>query len=349
MDLNNFFFYLFLISFAYIFNKYSPSILRNFNPNLLVDNQFEKPQAFHKESTSLLGGTSILLSLLVIYLYSFLYNNIFYLEYLSFSLVFFFLGFNEDLKINFNPKIRLLFMILLLIFLIIYNEIYIYKTGITFLNDWLISSKFFLLFFVCLCFLFIVNGANLVDGFNGLFTIHTIIILANLFLINFFSGNIYLANLLLNIILVLLIFLNFNFPKAKIFLGDGGSYLLGAIISLSIIKTSIANPEISPFYFCILLFYLFFEVFFSFVRKLFIEKKSPLYPDKNHLHMKLYKILLIKNNDMLKSNYQTSIIINFIYLAAIIPVSFMKNDGMFCKYYSLVFFIIYIFSYKIIT
>ena len=60
-------------------------------------------------------------------------------------------------------------------------------------------------------------------------------------------------------------------------------------IALSVIQTSIANPTISPFYFCILLFYLFFEVFFSFFRKLIKEKKSPIYPDEKHLHMLLYK------------------------------------------------------------
>ena len=141
-------------------------------------------------------------------------------------------------------------------------------------------------------------------------------------------------------------FLLFNFPKAKVFLGDSGSYLLGTFIAISIIKTSIANPTISPFYFCILLFYLFFEVFFSFFRKL-IRKKSPLHPDTKHLHMLLYKILLKKNNNKMKSNYSVSMIINMIYLILTIPAILMMEDGIFCKYYSIVFFITYILSYKI--
>jgi len=65
------------------------------------------------------------------------------------------------------------------------------------------------------------------------------------------------------------------------------------------------------------------------------------------LHMLLYKILLKKNNDKLKSNYYVSIIINSIYLILIIPAIFMMKDGMFCKYYSIVFFISYFFSYRI--
>ena len=143
-------------------------------------------------------------------------------------------------------------------------------------------------------------------------------------------------------------FIIFNFPKGKIFLGDGGAYLLGVFISISVIETSIANPSISPFYFCILLFYLFFEVFFSFFRKLIREKKSPMLPDKKHLHMLLYKILLKKNNSKLKSNYSVSIIINLIYFILLIPAILMMKDGIFCKYYSVLFFIIYFLSYKMV-
>ena len=78
-----------------------------------------------------------------------------------------------------------------------------------------------------------------------------------------------------------------------------------------------------------------------------MEKQSPLFPDKKHLHMLLYKILLKKNNDKLKSNYYVSVVINLIYLILIIPAIFMMNNGIFCKYYSIIFFLIYLFSYKI--
>ena len=194
---------------------------------------------------------------------------------------------------------------------------------------------------------FIINGANLIDGYNGLLGIHSLIIFVNLFLINFSSGNNDLANFLFFEIVILATFLVFNFPKAKVFLGDSGSYFLGTFISISVVQTSIANPTVSPFYFCILLFYLFFEVFFSFFRKLIKEKASPIQPDKKHLHMLLYKILIEKNNKKLKSNYYVSIIINIIFLLLIIPAILMMEDGIFCKYYSLLFFITYIFSYKI--
>ena len=76
-------------------------------------------------------------------------------------------------------------------------------------------------------------------------------------------------------------------------MGDGGAYLFGSITALNVINTDGLNNQISSFFFCILLFYLFFEVFFSFFRKLLL-KRSPLNPDNINLHMITYKFLKTK-------------------------------------------------------
>ena len=348
MDLNNLILILLLIGFNILFYKRFLLILKKYNPGLLIDDQLRKPQAFHILPTSVIGGTGMFFSLLIIYLYFFFFKNIFFFEYLSFCTLFFFLGLVDDLKINFNPKIRLALMIIFLAVLAKYNNLYLNKTGIAILNNWMEISEIFSLILISLCFLFVINGANLIDGYNGLLGLHSLIIIINLFLINYVNENSDLAFLLFLVLLVLINFLIFNFPKAKIFLGDGGAYLLGAFIAVSTIKTSIANPAISPFYFCILLFYLFFEVFFSFFRKLIKEKISPIYPDKKHLHMLLYKFLLKKNNNKTESNYYVSIIINLFYFILTVPAILMMNDGIFCKYYSIIFFLIYLFSYRVI-
>ena len=345
MELSNIIFSLLLLLFSFFINKYFLSFLVKKKSTLLIDDQFTKPQAFHEYSTYRLGGTMFFLSLILVFLYLFFVKNIFYLELISFCTLFFLLGLIDDLKINLAPKFRLIIMIIFLLTLVSLNEFYLESITVGYLNN-LMKIDIFALFFVCLCFLFIINGANLIDGFNGLLGIHALIIFVILFLINFFNDH-NVQYILFYVILITLIFIVYNFPKAKIFLGDSGAYLLGALIAISTINTNNLDPSISSFFFCILLFYLFFEVFFSFIRKIVIEKKSPLFPDKKHLHMLLYKILLKKNNSKSKSNYHVSIIINSIYLIMIIPAIFMMTDGMFCKYYSIVFFISYFFSYRI--
>ena len=348
MDLNNLILPFILIGFGFLFYKYFLFISNKYNLKLLIDDELKKPQAFHEFAVPTTGGLGIFFSFLILCLYLFLSKQIIYYEFLSFCTLFFILGFLDDLKLNIMPKLRLIMMIIFLFALIISNKFYVENTGIDFLNRFL-EIDIFALFFVCLCFLFIINGSNLIDGYNGLLGIHTLIILTNLFFVNHFNGNNDLASFIFYGILIVIIFLIYNFPKATIFLGDSGSYFLGAFIAIAVIKTSIANPGVSPFYFCILLFYLFFEVFFSFIRKIAVEKKSPLFPDNKHLHMLLYKILFKKNNDKSKSNYSVSIIINLTYLILIIPAVFMMSSGLFCKYYSLILFAVYIFTYKIIS
>jgi len=346
MDSDSFIFFFVLIFFGYFFNKYFCLILNKYKPGVLIDNQLKKPQAFHASPVSTSGGLGIFFSFLIVFFYLFFFKQIVYYEYLSFCILFFLLGLVDDLKMTIRPKFRLLIMSFFLIALVISNEFYVEKTGIEFLDD-LLEIDIFALFFICLCFLFIINGSNLIDGFNGLLSIHSLIILINLALINYLNGNFDLAYILFCAILIIFVFLKYNFPNAKIFLGDSGSYFLGAFVAISIIKTSIANPFISPFYFCILLFYLFFEVFFSFIRKIAVEKTSPLFPDNKHLHMLLYQILYKKNKNKLKSNYYVSIVINLIYLVLTIPAILYMDNGLFCKYYSLIFFVIYLFSYKL--
>ena len=345
MELNNIIFSFFLIFFGYFFIKYLLLILQKSKSNFLADDQFNKPQAFHEKTTYRLGGLVIFSLLVLVYLYLYFFKNILYFEYISFCTLFFLLGLIDDLKVKMAPKFRLIMMGTLLIILVIYNKTYIERSGLLFLNN-LLEIDIFALFFICLCFLFIINGANLIDGFNGLLCIHTLIILVILFSINLMYESFNLAYILFYTSLLILIFLKFNFPKAQAFLGDSGAYLVGSLIAVSVIKTSILNPLVHPFFFCVLLFYLFFEVFFSFFRKIFFARQSPLLPDNKHLHMSLYKLILKKNSSKITSNYLVTSYINLIYFLLIIPAIIFMNNGLFCRYYFFSLLIVYIFFYK---
>ena len=312
---------------------------------ILLDRDFEKPQAFHKELVPRSGGLAGIISLTIFFiLYYFLFEE-FLFNYFILSVAVFFLGFLEDIKFKISPNYRLMLMIIILILFIAFFSVNIRGVDVPFLSTWMKNSAFSTAF-VLLCFLFIINGANLIDGFNGLLTIHLIIINTILMFLNFNSGNQNLAWIITAQVIILFSFLVFNFPKAKIFMGDSGSYLFGSLVAFNIIETNNLNPEISSFFFCILLFYLFFEVFFSFFRKLLFARQSPLLPDNKHLHMYLYKFLLKKNKNKLNSNYIVSIYINLIYLLLITPGIIFMENGLFCRYYFFSLLIIYIYFYN---
>ena len=234
-------------------------------------------------------------------------------------------------------------MVLLLFLFNYILPIKIFNMDIPFLMS-LMSSHIFSSVFVLLCFLFVINGANLIDGFNGLLAINLIIINIVLVYINMNNENLEFSILLISQIIILLSFLLFNFPNAKIFLGDSGAYLFGALTSLNTIITNNLNPKISSFFFCTLLFYLFFEVFFSFFSKL-MQKKSPIYPDEIHLHMlSFYKISSIYGKN--KGNYLNSIIINFFYIILIIPGLYLAENPNLSRYWFFIILIIYLIIYS---
>ena len=79
-------------------------------------------------------------------------------------------------------------MIFLLFFLIHFLPIRILNIDIIFLTG-LLKVNIFSSIFVLLCFLFIINGANLIDGFNGLLVINLIIINIILTYINMNNAN----------------------------------------------------------------------------------------------------------------------------------------------------------------
>ena len=311
----------------------------------ILDDDFNKPQSFHSEPVSRSGGLSGIISLTIFFVFYYFIFNEFLFDYFILSFVMFLLGFMEDIKIKINPNYRLLMMIFILLLFIFFSSINIQSLDLQFLNTWM-KNGIFANIFILLCFLFITNGSNLIDGFNGLLTIHLLIINSILFFINLNSGNENLTIVIASQIIVLLSFLLFNFPKAKMFLGDSGSYLFGSLVALNIIYTNNLNPQVSSFFFCILLFYLFFEVFFSFFRKLYL-RKSPFKPDRNHLHMLLYNFL----NDSKKfkdSNYLNSIIINLVYICLILPGIFFNNNGLICRYWFFLLLVFYIVFYSLL-
>lgn len=125
---------------------------------------------------------------------------------------------------------------------------------------------------------------------------------------NFEYSNFLQENELLYISFYLFIFLILN-QSNLFFIGDSGAYSLGLIFSFLLINIYKENPNISPFYIILLVWYPCFELLFSILRKFNINF-SPTRPDISHLHQLIYN--LIKNEfsfSKLKSNNISSIII----------------------------------------
>jgi len=131
------------------------------------------------------------------------------------------------------------------------------------------------------------NGFNMIDGMNGLAGFTALSILLGLSSILFLINNFFTYEVEILVLAFALIgFLILNFPFGKIFLGDAGAYCLGWILGVFVIVI-FSNNEINTWGAVLILFYPLMEVIFSTIRK-FLQKKNPMYPDIEHLHLKLY-------------------------------------------------------------
>ena len=90
----------------------------------------------------------------------------------------------------------------------------------------------------------------------------------------------------------LLGFLRWNWPGGKIFLGDGGAYLLGFILAELSVLLVMRNPGVSPWLPLLFLIYPVFETLFSIYRKKILNGHSPGLPDSQHLHMLIYNYVV---------------------------------------------------------
>ena len=217
------------------------------------------------------------------------------------------LGMLSDLNKVISPNIRLLLQLLIVFFLIILTKLEINLTRIIILDQFL-ENKIMNIFFVSFCALILINGTNFIDGLNGLSLGYYLMVTIALSNNNFEYSNFLQGNELLYISFFLFIFLIFN-QLNLFFIGDSGAYSLGLIFSFLLINIYKENPNTSPFYIILLVWYPCFELLFSILRKFNINF-SPAKPDIKHLHQLIYNLIRDKFNlNKLKSNNISSILI----------------------------------------
>ncbi len=272
---------------------------------LLKSNTGSVHQTFANHSAPLVGGGYIFLPLV------FFYFNEYQILFTAF-ISFFLLGLFSDLNIIRSAKKRFFLQISILFLFIYFSKIEITSTRLDLLDIFL-ENFFINYFFTSFCLIVLINGSNFIDGLNSLLLTYLALILFFLFKLDLFDPVISLNSkeACLTIILIFIIIMNFF---NQLFLGDSGSYSLSFLIGVILINTYNLNPEITPYFIILLLWYPCFENLFSIFRKI-ISRKDPLKPDNEHLHYLLYTFLRQKLNiSRLKSNNFSSISINLFNL-----------------------------------
>lgn len=306
-------------------------ILLNFILILFLNNSFKKKNFlisetgdFHqkfasKQKIPLTGGIFFFISSLYFF-------NFELISFYIFAISIFSLGIFSDLKYLKSAKLRLFLQGFLVFFFIFILDIKINDTRIYILDHFL-QNSFLNYLFVSFCVLILINGSNFFDGLNTLNIGYFILITLCIFYLNI-NNEIILYDFPLEYVFYsLLIMLLLNFFN-QIYLGDSGSYLLGLFFSIFLIFIYKWNPNISPFFIILLLWYPSFENLFSILRKN-ILKKSPMRPDSNHLHQLIFYFIKKKmsRGNILHANIISACLINsYNLLIFLLSLKFISNS-----------------------
>ncbi|MEN3185905.1 MAG: MraY family glycosyltransferase [Atribacterota bacterium] len=284
----------------------------------------------HERPVPRLGGVSLFISFLV----SFFLLHFFL--HLSFSwflvlgvLIFFLIGFLDDL-FSLSPWIKLLGQVLGAVLLI--------QGGVLirfFTLPW--DRMFYLGFWgYPLTLMWIVgisNALNLIDGLDGLSGGVGAIASFTLGMIAWQEGRMEPAILSFLLSGGILGFLLYNFPPARIFLGDGGALFLGAMLASTSVQGATKSAAAFTLAVPILILGIpIFDTFFAIVRR----KKnglSILHPDRGHLHHRLLE----------KGYSQREVVVIFYGISALCGgTAILINFFLANSTYSLLFFFFFV-------
>ena len=90
-----------------------------------------------------------------------------------------------------------------------------------------------------------VNGFNMIDGLNGLCGIIAASALVSISILSGIAGYDFMIGISMTVAVSIAAFLVFNFPNARIFLGDTGTYFIGYVLGWFSISILHRSPEVS--------------------------------------------------------------------------------------------------------
>ena len=287
----------------------------------------DKKRKIHTLATPPIGGIILFANLFLILLLDFFLQILDYNFLILFitSAIIFIISFIDD-KFILSPN-KKFFFIGLTVFLFIFfnNDKLISKIFFSF-YDLSIENIFLRFFITWLCIMLFLNAINLYDGINGQLALYAISIF-----IFFIYNNIFL-NLSLIILIFLSFFLYFNL-KAKIFLGDNGSFLLGFIMAFIIISNNTDINYLTAEKIFLLMFLPGVDMFRLFIERL-VKSKNPFIADRNHIHH-----LMIK-----KFSLRKIFLFNTLIYSCTIILSY-KINNLLLIILLLVFYLLFIYKF----
>jgi UDP-N-acetylmuramyl pentapeptide phosphotransferase/UDP-N-acetylglucosamine-1-phosphate transferase len=267
--------------------------------HLSHDHSAKGPQKFHAMPVPRVGGLALFVGLITgLAIKNLLFHihphvNDAQLFFILAAIPVFFGGLIEDVTKKVSVSHRLLFSLLSSALAIWLLGAVIDRTDIPYFDEALLWGPIAVAFTI-LSISGVCNAMNIIDGFNGLSSGYAVTALIALIAVAFQVNDHLVLSLAVTLLASLLGFLCWNWPKGKIFMGDGGAYLVGFSLAELCIMLLYRNESVSPWFTASIMAYPIFETLFSMFRRKFLNKSKTGQPDAEHLHQLIFKKLVLK-------------------------------------------------------
>lgn len=274
-------------------------------------------QKFHSEPTPRVGGIAIFFGLGAMALQADAALREVLIPVLIAGVPAFFFGVAEDLTKRVSVRTRLLATMASGILAWAMTDVSISHIGVWGI-DYALAFLPFSVLFTAFAVGGVANAVNIIDGFNGLASGTVAICLGAMGLIALNSNDVVLAQVCFGIAAVTLGFFFVNFPFGKIFLGDGGAYLLGFLLAWIAVMLPVRNPSVSPWASLLACAYPIFETVFTIARRIWTNS-DPGLPDRHHLHSLVKVAVAMHWFPNLRADLRNSLVSPFSWSIALVP------------------------------
>ncbi len=306
-------------------------------------------QSMHSAPTPRIGGTGLFAGLVAILIIVFWtpWEAKDWFMYLVSIAPLFAIGLMEDIGLHMSPVRRFAAIVLSSLLTVGYWGIWVQSIGVPGIDALLTVAPIAIALTVLMA-AGVTNAFNLIDGLNGLAGFTAITTAISLGLLGCFFDHFYLAVSCALLVALISGFLVFNFPYGKIFLGDGGAYLIGHTLVWFGIGLIYDVPQISPFAILLIFFWPVADTLLAMWRRQTTKKRTDQ-PDRLHVHqvvLRLIEIRFLGRGRRRLANPLTTVVLLPFVIGPQIAGVLLATSNLGAAIATCVFAVIFFLSYK---
>ena len=228
------------------------------------------------------------------------------------------------------------------------------RTGFPFIDGWLQAAPFAAMVFAALAIGGLPHAFNIIDGYNGLAGTVAVLVCLAISHVSLQVGDRQLAAMVICLVGATMGFLMWNYPRGKIFAGDGGAYVWGMVIAVAAVTLVQRHRVVSPWFPMLLLIYPVWETVFSIYRKV-ARGQSPGMADALHFHQLIFRRIVRvafaddEARQLLARNNRTSPYLWMFAALSVVPAVLFWNNTVVLMLFCLLFVTTYVVAYLMIV